>query len=141
MVLIERSRWRIIQRICLLFFISSTFLVLSACSVLNIIQDEQPEADPSKVENATLICSEECEDRGQCGLDEQGSAFVLMSKSSPVLENHEQAYQTNTPVSIVGDEIHSVIQTSDSAEIETPFYRIILPDGGQAWVAGWCLGF
>jgi hypothetical protein len=121
--------------------LSSTFFVLSACSVLRIIQDEQPEADPSEVEEATLICSEECQDRGQCGFDELGSEFVLMSRSAPVLENHDQAFQTDTLVTIVGDEIRSVIQINDSAEIDTPFYRVVLPDGGQAWVAGWCLRF
>lgn len=141
MGLAERSKWRTIKRACTLVLLSSAFLVLSACSVLKIIQDEEPEAASSEVKEATLICSEECQDRGQCGLDELGSKFVLMSKSAPVLENHDQAFQTDTLVTIVGDEIRSVIQVSNNAEIDTPFYRVALPDGGQAWVAGWCLGF
>lgn len=140
MGLIERSKWRIVQRICLLILLASTFFVLNACSVLKIIQDEQPEEDSSKVEEATLICSEECHDRGQCGLDELGTEFVLMAESAPALENHDQAVQANTPVTIIRKEVRSVIRTISGVPLDTPFYNIVLPDDGQAWVAGWCLG-
>jgi hypothetical protein len=141
MGLLERSKWRTIQRICLLILLSGSFFVLNACSVLKIIQDEQQEADSSKVEEATLICSEECQDRGQCGLDELGSEFVLLAGSAPTLENHDQAYQANTPVTIVGKEDRSIIQVSSGVPVDAPFYNVVLPDGGQAWVAGWCLGY
>lgn len=117
-----------------------TLLVLNACSILKLIQDDQTESDFSMVEEATLKCSEECQDRGQCGLDEQGSDFVLMATSAPALENHDKALHVNTPVTIVGKEVRSVTQVSSGDFVEMSFYNVVLPNGGQAWVAGWCLG-
>lgn len=117
------------------------FLVLNACSVMKLIQDEQKEETSLSVEDATLQCSDECRDRGQCGKDMEGSDVVLLASSAPALEDHSAAYQANTPVTIVGKEVHSVIQLSDGQSMEMSFYDIVLPDGEQGWVPGWCLGY
>jgi hypothetical protein len=134
------DRWLTFQRIYLFILLASTIIVLNGCSVLKIIQDEDAGSELLDIEESTLICSEECQDRGQCGRDEEGSEFVLMNLASPVVEKHDRSIQANTPVTIVGEEIRSVILLSSSAAIDVPFYQVALPDGARAWVAGWCLG-
>ena len=128
-----------LRRITILTLIASTMIALGGCSVLKIIQDEQPESDMLTSGEVIVICNDECYDRGQCGLDEQGSELVLMSSSSPALENHDRAIQSDSPVTIIGEEIRSAILLSSNTEIDAQFYQVAFSEGGQGWVAGWCL--
>ena len=133
------SNKRTIRDTKLFFLFAGMLLVSNACSVLKIIRDEQPESDFSNVKEAIVVCSDECHDRGQCGLDEEGREFVLMGLASPTLEGHEKAVPANSPVTIVGKEIQPIIEVSSSDSVEMSFYSVILPDSTQGWVADWCI--
>ena len=137
----ERSSWRMVGNISLLGLLACSFFILSACSVKKLIQDEKQEGALVRVEVATLQCSDECRARGQCGRELEGGDVVFLASPAPALENHSAAYEANTPVTIVAKEVHSVVQVDDGESLEMSFYSVVLPDGEQGWVPGWCLRY
>ncbi|HET6444340.1 MAG TPA: hypothetical protein VFI27_07135 [candidate division Zixibacteria bacterium] len=137
----ERSSWLIVGKIGLLVFLACSIIILSACSVRMLIQDEKQQDTSVSVEEATLQCSDECRARGQCGRELEGGDVVFLSSPAPALANHSAAYEANTPITIVAKEVHSVVQVDDGESLEMSFYSVVLPDGEQGWVPGWCLGY
>jgi hypothetical protein len=131
--------WRRFRRIALSLVIALALFALSACSVLKLVGEEDSEPALKNVEEGILTCSDECRDRGQCGLDVQGNDIVLLNTTTPDVGQHDKGASSGTDVTIVKKEIQSVIQVSDNKTLDIPFYEIILPSGDQAWVAGWCL--
>lgn len=88
---------------------------------------------------ATLLCSQDCIDRAQCGLAEQVET-VLLSTFGPATTGHDMAFPAGTAVIIDRQEMQPVIQVSDQSSSRVPFYLVNVPEVGMGWVAGWCVG-
>lgn len=88
---------------------------------------------------ATLVCSQDCKDRAQCGVTGEAES-VLLSSTGPATVGHDLAFPAGTTVVIDHQEMHPVIQISDQSSYRTPFYLISVPERGMGWVAGWCVG-
>jgi len=89
--------------------------------------------------SGTLVCSQDCLDRAQCGATEQAQS-VLMNSSGPATIGHDMVIPAGTSVNIDRQEMHPVIQTSDQSAYRAAFYLVEVPDVGMSWVAGWCVG-
>lgn len=95
--------------------------------------------------NAILTCSQECRDRGQCGVA-QGTEnqFVLIgSTEQPTTRPRQFALPTGSTVTIIStpQETTLVLISDPNAREKVNFYPVTVPDRGSAggWVAGWCL--
>ncbi len=128
------------RRIYLFLLMIFSALILNACSVLKLIQDEGPESSIKEDPDLSLVCSEECSDRGQCGKTDTGEVFVLLATHEPALINHDMALADNTKITITQEETISVLQVADEERLEVPFYKVLGPGRQEAWVASWCTG-
>ncbi len=136
-----QSRWINLGRaVPLVALMSFGVLTLSACSILGR-GDSGPTSgnEGALAGEALLVCSQECSDRGQCGSSEAGQ-MVLLSNVGPATEGHNLAVPANSGVSIERQEARTVVQISTEEQFQMPFYLVNVPDRGQAWVAGWCIG-
>lgn len=136
-----QSGWKNLGRaIPLVVLMSFGILTMSACSILG--RDDSAPISGSEgalAGEAFLICSQECADRGQCGSSEAGQ-MVLLTDAGPATEGHNMAMPANSGVSIERQEARTVVQVSTEEQFQMPFYLVNIPDRGQAWVAGWCIG-
>ena len=135
----KRSRRQVITIVIMLIMSIILLNALTSCSVLKLIDDDEQDAAVADVDEAKLHCSEECMDRGQCGVDEKGDEYILLASSMPSLADHDLIYKSDTHVNILNRENHSVMQPVDGKTFDISFYNVALPEGDQAWVAGWCL--
>jgi hypothetical protein len=87
---------------------------------------------------ATLICSQECSERAQCGLADQQET-VLLSSAGPATEGFNMAVASGTDVVIIQQLVEPVIQLSTQESQRVPFYQVDIPEIGAGWVAGWCI--
>lgn len=115
-------------------------LSLSACGRRGATEDGlMLGSDNTLSGNATLVCSQECSERAQCGLTD-GNPTVLLNSSGPATTNHDLAFAAGTGVLIDHQEMHPVIQVSDQSSFRAAFYQVFFSESGSGWVAGWCLG-
>ena len=128
------------RRIYLFLLMIFSALILNACSVLKLIQDEGPESSIREDPDLSLVCSEECSDRGQCGKTDTGEVMLLLATHEPALINHDVALAENTNITITQEETLTVLQVADEEQLEVSFYKVLAPDRREAWVAGWCTG-
>lgn len=91
------------------------------------------------VGQATLTCSQECADRGQCGTADPGE-MVLLNSPEPAVSNHSMAISEGTVVTIDHAETRQVLQISNSESLVVDFYLVNIPERGFGWTAGWCIG-
>jgi hypothetical protein len=127
-------------RIYLFLLMIFAALILNACSVLKLAQDEAPDSISRENLDLSLVCSEECSDRGQCGITDTGEVFVLLATHEPALIDHDLALAANTKITITQEETLTVLQVTDEEQFVVPFYKVLAPDRREAWVAGWCTG-
>lgn len=113
--------------------------ILVGCSVVNLIGGDDAPTDDLLQESSILICSQECSQRGQCGINEDGDEMVLLSESAPGVVDHDVAAISGTPVSVTQQTELTVVQVQDGSRIQTPFYLVEVPGARLGWVAGWCL--
>jgi hypothetical protein len=66
--------------------------------------------------------------------------MVLLNNAGPATEGHDMAVPENSGVSIERQEARTIVQVSTEEQFQMPFYLVNIPDRGQAWVAGWCIG-
>ena len=135
----NRSRRQLIILITISIMTAFVLMALTSCSVMKLIEDGEQDAAVANVDEAKLNCSEECMDRGQCGVDDNGDQYILLDSSMPSLKDHDKAYKSDTRVDILDRENHSIMQPVDGKTFDMSFYQVSLPQGDQAWVAGWCL--
>jgi hypothetical protein len=136
-----QSCWKKLGRaVPLVALLSFGILTMSACSILGR-GDSAPISgnEGALAGEALLICSQECADRGQCGSSEAGQ-MVLLNNAGPATEGHDMAVPENSGVSIERQEARTIVQVSTEEQFQMPFYLVNIPDRGQAWVAGWCIG-
>ncbi len=89
---------------------------------------------------ATLLCSQACLDRAQCGYAEEMET-VLLNSAGPATTGHDMAVPAGTAVVVDHQEMFPVIQISDQSSSRAAFYFVNVPDAGMGWVAGWCIGY
>lgn len=136
-----QSGWiNLCRAVPLFLLLSFGILTMNGCSILGR-GDNAPTSgnEGAMAGEALLICSQECADRGQCGSSEAGQ-MVLLSNAGPATEGHNVAVPANSGVSIERQEARTVVQVSSEEQFQMPFYLVNIPDRGQAWVAGWCIG-
>jgi len=95
--------------------------------------------------NAVLTCSQECRDRGQCGVAVgTENQFVLIgSPEQPTTRPRQFALPTGSTVAIISAPTATtlVLVSDPNAREQVNFYPVTIPDRNNAsgWVAGWCL--
>ena len=113
--------------------------VTSSCSLLRRGEDLSLGSDIQLNGEASLVCSQECADRSQCGDSEQGK-MVLLNSQKPATLRHDLAVPSMTPVLVDHQEVRMAIQSGRSEEIPVTFYLVTIPELGLGWVPGWCIG-
>ena len=104
--------------------------------------DESEEPVP-----VTLVCSQECADRGQCGEAQSGNdaVVVLGGKDGPAVEanQHDVVFLAGSAAT-VRSSMEVTLLDSDGREFKETFSRVeaLNPMGDIAetgWVADWCI--
>ncbi|HEX6386376.1 MAG TPA: hypothetical protein VF177_17020 [Anaerolineae bacterium] len=93
---------------------------------------------------ATLVCSQECIDRGQCGTTLDGQTFVLGGAIQPVVDAHDRLFANNTLVVVNNSDIRTLqpVQPAPTGGEPFPhtFYQVTTIDSSKAgWVSSWCI--
>ena len=88
---------------------------------------------------ASLICSDECLQRSQCGtIDSRW--VVLLNSSGPATESHDFSLPVDAEVTINQQQMAQVQDIMSIAPAwREPFYEVSAPDQSAGWVAGWCI--
>lgn len=136
-----------LKRGVVFILLNSLLLLLAACSGLGA-DATQPEQAPilgSDVlfppgSQASLICSDGCFDRGQCGGQTAGTRdVVLLSSFGPAVSGHDRWAAIDTTVPINSSQTRTVQKKQNGEQSPIEFYQVGLPNQGSAWVAGWCV--
>ncbi len=123
-----------------LFLLALGLVILTAaCSLLRRGENLTLGSEIQLAGEASLICSQECADRGQCGRSEQGQ-MVLLNSQRPATLQHDIALGSLTAVTIERQEVRMAIQAGRNEEVPVSFYLVNIPDRGLGWVPGWCVG-
>ena len=117
-------------------------IIMAACG-----RDDAPRLGSEVIlsGNAVLTCSQECRDRGQCGVAVgTETQFVLVgSAEQPTTRPRQFALPPGTTVTITSPPLATnlLLVTDPNARETVNFYPVTVPDRGNAsgWVAGWCL--
>lgn len=101
-----------------------------------------PEEVAPPVEGASLNCSQECRDRGQCGESEDRGTVVLMSVDQPAVSaiDHDLAVPNNSPIEVREQRPVTLVENATGLEFPVTFFRVFVPNRNvEAWVAEWCV--
>jgi hypothetical protein len=91
-------------------------------------------------DRGTLVCSDQCLDRGQCGTTVEQGSVVLLSSFLPSTRNHDVAIQAGTEVAITQVVTETMVSAVDPAQtFPLYYYNVAAPDGSFGWTAGWCV--
>lgn len=123
-------------------------LVLSGCSLIGQGNEDGESAGVPMVFGheapllgpATLMCTQECSDRGFCGTLDSGAEVVLMSTFSPTTQNYNLMVLDETAVTIADVRPMEAILQSTQQPLSVFYYLVNNPEFQQGWVAGWCVG-
>lgn len=66
--------------------------------------------------------------------------MVLLSSAGPATTGHNMAIEDGTDVTIVLEQQHAVIRAATDQTELASFYQVNIPERGQGWAAGWCVG-
>lgn len=96
-------------------------------------------SDVTLTGTASLICSDECLQRSQCG-SVDSSWVVLLNSSGPATESHNLSLPVDAEVTINQQQM-ALIQDimSTNPPWREAFYEVSTPEQGAGWVAGWCI--
>jgi hypothetical protein len=105
-------------------------------------EETPPEGQPEAAaqQQGTLVCSEECAARGQCGTSvNDGSPVILGHPDQPAVQDHQMTFQAEYTLPIIDtkDELLQVLTTGE--QFTHRFFLLQRADGRAGWVAGWCL--
>ena len=102
--------------------------------------NEVPVEEGAPQQQGTLVCSEECAARGQCGKTVAGNEPVILGHPDrPTVQDHQMTFQADYTLPIVGtaEELVQVVSTGE--QFQQTFFLLQRSDGRTGWVAGWCL--
>ena len=91
-------------------------------------------------QQGTLVCSEECAARGQCGKTVNGNQPVILGHPDhPAVQDHQMTFQAEYTLPIIStkEEILQVVSTGE--QFPHTFFLLQRADNQVGWVAGWCL--
>jgi hypothetical protein len=118
-----------------LFFLFFTL----GCSLLNR-NAEPPAVEEQAVTQLTLVCSDECARRGQCGQTTDGRSVILGHPERPVVTGHQMIFAADAAFPMVGTSNQRLQIMATSEQFDHTFYLLTRPeDGRSGWVAGWCV--
>ena len=113
-------------------------LLLVACGLLGGDQGDT-EGEVQQVETQLrLECTEQCRERGQCGLLENEDMVVLGHSASPHTINHDVLFPNGTVVV----EIQTQSRTASSPteeRLNILFHEVRADNSQRGWVADWCV--
>ena len=90
-------------------------------------------------DSGTLVCSEACRDRGQCGTTLEGEV-VLLHSAWPATRDHDVAIPANTPVIITNVLTETMTAVNDPVQtFPLYYYNVAAQDGSFGWAPGWCV--
>jgi hypothetical protein len=138
------GRGRSKSKVVSLLFIIWWVWGLSACSLIGGGDDEAAQLTLGSEGDlvpgsAALICSQECRDRGFCGIAEQGT-MVLLSSFGPATRGHDMAVLDRTTVNIEFGQPQTAFTVLTNEPVPINYYAVNVPERGSGWVAGWCIG-
>lgn len=119
-----------------LFFL----LFILGCSRGNEETPPEGETDAAQQQLGTLVCSEECAARGQCGTSVNGNQPVILGHPDhPAVKDHQMTFQAEYTLPIIGtkDELVQILATGE--QFTHTFFLLQRADERVGWVAGWCL--
>jgi hypothetical protein len=92
-------------------------------------------------DSGTLVCSQACRNRGQCGTTADQGEVVLLHSAWPATRNQDVAIPANTPVVITSVLTETMTAVNDPTQVfPLYYYNVSVPDGsGAGWVPGWCV--
>lgn len=94
---------------------------------------------------AQLVCSQECFDRGQCGLvpGTEDRMVLVGWPDTPSATPRQFALLSGTQVSIAAEPqlVSLLLRQDPNARENVHFYLVTVPERNNApgWVGGWCL--
>jgi len=127
------------KRLLPLLLLMALSLSLAACSLM-ADGSNGFETEAQQVETrVTLVCSQECRQFGQCGIDDSDAAMVLGHSASPNLTGHDRLFSADEEVILIQRQAREAT-TQSRAQIPVTFFNVRTQDGAQVgWVAGWCV--
>lgn len=92
-------------------------------------------------DSGTLVCSQACASRGQCGRTAEQTEVVLLHSIWPATRDHDMAIPANTPVVITNVVTQTMTAVNDTTQVfPLYYYNVSVLDGSRAgWAAGWCV--
>jgi hypothetical protein len=122
-----------------LLLLMALSLSLAACSLI-AGGSNGSETEAQQVETrVTLVCSQECRQFGQCGVNDNDEAMVLGHSASPSLTGHDRLFPADQAVILLQRQAREA-GTQARAQIPVTFFNVRTEDGSQVgWVAGWCV--
>ena len=118
-------------------------LFLTACSLINRdVAPQQTLGHEVRLEGeGVLVCSQACQERGQCGTTTADSQTVILGGLvEPRTGPHDTFLPAQDRVIINSVVPFTLRQIQDLSELSINFYNVTSPATGQSgWVAGWCV--
>jgi hypothetical protein len=103
--------------------------------------EEAPgEGEAASQQQGTLVCSEECAARGQCGKTVNGEQTVILGHPDrPVVKDHQMTFPAEDTLPIVSTKEELLQVSSTGEQFTQSFFLLQRADERVGWVAGWCL--
>jgi hypothetical protein len=122
------------------FILAFVVLLLAVWLFLGRGGDETATPAGPAVTLVTLVCNDECADRGQCGRLADGRYVVLAHPDQPAVRDHQLLFAADSTAALVATNVQTVQVIATGEQFDQPFYQLTRPeDGRSAWVAGWCV--
>lgn len=101
---------------------------------------DEAETPPAAVTQVTVVCSEACANRGQCGQTADGRSVILAHPDQPAVRDHQILFAADSTAALVATNSQTVQVVATGQQFDQNFYLLTRPeDGRSAWVAGWCV--
>src|SRR5690606_9696516 len=87
-----------------------------------------PEENVPPAEGASLNCSKDCRDRGQCGESEDRGTVVLLSLDQPAVSTIDQdlAVPAGSPIEVREQRPVTLVENATGTEFPANFYRVFV---------------
>lgn len=91
-------------------------------------------------QQGTLVCSEECAARGQCGKTVNGDGPVILGHPDrPAVQDHQMTFQAEYTLPIISTKEEQLQVLSTGEQFTHTFFLLQRADERVGWVAGWCV--